>query len=163
MIMILAQFQSCQSLNELNSENQWVFQNWGVCKQAFSFLLHHALLRHVFALSLQFFVWPECRKTLENENAYNAGYWPNLCWTLTFTWTFTIHCHCYSHRQHSPLPVTITINCHCHCHHLSLSVLSPLLPSIIINLPPLPLFLHLSTIPGHDHLLLSLFIVTVTS
>ena len=93
------------------------------------------------------FLWPECGKTLENENAYNAGYWPNLCWTLTFTWTFTIYCHCYSHCQHSPLPVTITINCHCHCHHLPLSVLSPLLPSIIINLPPLPLFLHLSTIP----------------
>ena len=102
------------------------------------------------SLSPLFFLWPECGKLLRMRMlAMQAT--PNLCWTLTFTLTFTIHCH--SHRQHSPLPSTITINCH--CYHTLSSVLSPLLPSTIINLPPLPLFLHLSTIHGHDHLLLS--------
>lgn len=108
------------------------------------------------------FVWPECGKLLRMR-MLTVQATLNLCWTLTFTLTFTIHGHCHSHRQHSLLPVTITINCHCHCHHLSLSVLSPILPSTIINLQPFPLFLHLSTMPGHDHLLLSLFILTVTS
>ena len=86
-----------------------IFQNWGVCKQAFSFLLHHALLRHVFALSLRFFF---C-----GQNAENSWEWECLQCRLLTKPMLDAHFHLDVYHPLSLLQPSSTFTIACYYHH----------------------------------------------